>query len=612
VGPTGTAASVFAATDTPEIALLYGDSDTLVRVRSRSVYLIAAMLVALAGYACRCQAPLIWDGAYQFNATLIMQRPYMYETRFHTLLFWWPTVWASRHCASVAVLQSLFGLPFLLAAPASLLMSWWIVRSHAPRLIFWAIFGMAACLPGQIFVINDSTVLVYLFWPVFLGLFVPLSGLKKCALGFLCLFQFIHPLGVLLLAGATGTALAMSVIDPAHRRRLLLRASVMGAVFSVAVFKIAIVAEMRQFDDPYAVREATLGISVRRWECGVAGWPLRGLCFIWAAGALALLAQMPQRRFTRRLVVNVSVAFVLVVVFIVRTFGFDEPDRADEFTALAIVYLGILLVGRARRTAIIAASVLLGAGCVGAALELRQGSIHGADLAAAVADCAILFFSWLCMRRLREHAKTLGAIAVFSALIGAAFWIYWAADATRWGYALDYRRWIGPLALPFFAFAAIDVFLSARTRLRSTAPSVMGVPEWLAATVITAFVIVLSLQYTQWRQMTNRLMSSVRQYPSAIVPISSMPWIGHTALDHWSTFDFVMSQQGKAPAKFLLNDHSLEMLRQTPPKLPHWDLCPYLSNDSPSPAPGPMGWYDMRPLLANPRKDSRAGPASKT
>ena len=41
----------------------------------RFIHWIAAILTLTAVYACWCRAPLIWDGAYQFNATLIMQRP---------------------------------------------------------------------------------------------------------------------------------------------------------------------------------------------------------------------------------------------------------------------------------------------------------------------------------------------------------------------------------------------------------------------------------------------------------------------------------------------------------------------------------------------------------
>src|SRR5580698_8308894 len=102
---------------------------------SRFVYVVAALLALTAGYACWCKAPLIWDGAYQFNWTLINQRPYHYLTRFHTLLLWWPTVWASHFTTNVGILQTVYGLPFLLAPLVGLTFSWWLVHQAKPHLI---------------------------------------------------------------------------------------------------------------------------------------------------------------------------------------------------------------------------------------------------------------------------------------------------------------------------------------------------------------------------------------------------------------------------------------------------------------------------------------------
>ena len=65
----------------------------------------------------------------------------------------------------------------MLAPVVGVLVSWWVVRRHAPGLILWALFGiLAAPLPGQIFVINDSIFQQHLFWPIFLAMFVPLTG----------------------------------------------------------------------------------------------------------------------------------------------------------------------------------------------------------------------------------------------------------------------------------------------------------------------------------------------------------------------------------------------------------------------------------------------------
>ena len=50
----------------------------------------------------------------------------------------------------------------------------------------------------------------------------------------------------------------------------------------------------------------------------------------------------------------------------------------------------------------------------------------------------------------------LGWIGLASLLIGAGIWIYWAADLHRWAFAIDYRRWLLPLSMPFFACATLE------------------------------------------------------------------------------------------------------------------------------------------------------------
>jgi hypothetical protein len=67
------------------------------------------------------------------------------------------------------------------------------VRRDAPQLAVWAVFGIAAAvLPGQAFAINDSIFQLHLFWPVFLGLMMPLNPAKLVAILFLSIFQLSH------------------------------------------------------------------------------------------------------------------------------------------------------------------------------------------------------------------------------------------------------------------------------------------------------------------------------------------------------------------------------------------------------------------------------------
>jgi hypothetical protein len=245
-----------------------------------------ALLLTLAGlYACWCQAPLIWDGAAQFSWTLLHQVPYAYggwRGRFHSGLVWLPVVAASKATSDMGILQTIYGLPFVLAPAVGLLLSWWVVKRHAPGLILWAAFGIAAApLPGQIFIINDSIFQQHLFWPVFLGALVPLTPGRRLVLTLLALLQLSQPIGLVLLVGAAGAAAILGLLDERTRRRQLVRAGLLLGLGVLAFLKVRFLQ-----DDLQASAEMTWLEVMKRWHVGVEGSPLMGLTFMWAAAGL--------------------------------------------------------------------------------------------------------------------------------------------------------------------------------------------------------------------------------------------------------------------------------------------------------------------------------------
>src|SRR3954447_12804434 len=56
----------------------------------------------------------------------------------------------------------------------------------------------------------------------------------------------------------------------------------------------------------------------------------------------------------------------------------------------------------------------------------------------------------------RRTASALGAAAMTFAILGGTIWIMWASKDYRWSAALEYRRWVVPLTLPFYFFAFIE------------------------------------------------------------------------------------------------------------------------------------------------------------
>jgi len=299
----------------------------------RVVLLAIAAVIATGIYAAWCWTPMLWDGSYQFAATLQAGKPYAYLSRFHTHILWRPVVWLMPFTDNVRLLQAVYGLPFLLAPAVGLGCSWWFVRRHMPTLIVWAAIGILATpLPGQIFVINDSVFQQHLFWPVFLGLLVQLTRRQKVVWLLLAVFQFVHQIGLILLAGATVTTLILAW-RPWERGRFLApldgdRATtptLPGAFIVALTLTLLIAAKVwwtsipgTPYYDSYAAAEASWQAAVDRWWKSVWGAPFNGLRLVWLSAGLvclqAWLFRQPERERRARMVGSIALLVLLVGV----------------------------------------------------------------------------------------------------------------------------------------------------------------------------------------------------------------------------------------------------------------------------------------------------------
>ena len=236
----------------------------------RDACLAIAALALAGGLAGAWDLALIWDGGAQFCYTLFHGRGYAYAARFFSAIIWAPVIWAAHFTDDLAILRALYGLPLCLAPAVSAALSWWMVARSRPAFFPWALMGIcAASLPVQVFVINESIFQLNMFWPVFLGLLVPLNFARRLAIAALLVFQFSHPQGLLLLGGAT-VALAALRDDPVYRRR----ASFM------AVLTVLCLARVLVFPDPEAAQQASLEKAWTLFRQGVLGWPCAGGVFI--------------------------------------------------------------------------------------------------------------------------------------------------------------------------------------------------------------------------------------------------------------------------------------------------------------------------------------------
>jgi hypothetical protein len=497
----------------------------------RFVWAIALIVTLTAVYSAWCGTPMLYDGASQFAGTVYWQKPFVYLSRFHTYFLWQPVVWLSNVTENVNALVMTYGMPFLMAPVVGLLVSWWVVRHHAPGLILWAIFGtLAAPLPGQIFVINDTIFQQHLFWPIFLAMFVPLTWPKRVVLAVLVFFQFPHQVGAILLTGAAGAGAIVAMLerDRPRRRQALAKAGIVFALALLAWSKVYVTSVPgNPYYDPYAAEEMQRSSLAQRWSGGVAGLPLYGQIGMWLAAALAF--------------------------FSARCF-----ERGREATASG----------------------------------------------------------W------RRAGRVLAAAAFVSALAGGAVWIRWASNERLWAWALEYRRWVVPLAMPYYLLAFLEACLYVRRRGRpdaaATSPaSVAPGRVQLAFALAAVFAAVIGLQSVTWAALVRRLMNDVHNYPDAFVPTSHVKWALGTPASHWGPPSYVMVIQGKRPKKMLMGvdvtKEDLDILFLEGPSgswvpLAHWFRLPA--------TPGPTGWYDHRPIIQELRRgaahEMRTMPAATT
>jgi hypothetical protein len=133
----------------------------------------------------------------------------------------------------------------------------------------------------------------------------------------------------------------------------------------------------------------------------------------------------------------------------------------------------------------------------------------------------------------------------------------------------------------------------------------------LAYALAATFAAVLGVQSVLWGHMTARLLKEAQAYPRPVVPRSALPWIEHTALQHWGTVSYLVVLQGPQPKKLLLYDTAQGVyLRRDPPQVP---IAPWEPEGQFPPEPGPRGWFDHRPFLEQlrPPEDGAPRPAGR-
>jgi hypothetical protein len=124
------------------------------------------------------------------------------------------------------------------------------------------------------------------------------------------------------------------------------------------------------------------------------------------------------------------------------------------------------------------------------------------------------------------------------ALIG---W-WWAIEPERWNGALSYRRFVLLCAMPLVGMAALH-WAALRRRAAGSASRL----PWAPVFFTLVFCGVYAVQSWTWRCDIKRFQAALRDAPGPFITAAELPWLRHTALDHWSASMLSILAQGRQP-----------------------------------------------------------------
>lgn len=171
------------------------------------------------------------------------------------------------------------------------------------------------------------------------------------------------------------------------------------------------------------------------------------------------------------------------------------------------------------------------------------------------------------------------------ALAAGMVLVPWARDPYRWAHALDFRFWVGPLALTFMAAAAFEHF-QARARIEALA-------VWRARAVTlvavgASMLLIVGLQARAWGQQVALLNTFTAAQTEACIPLHSIPWIAGNPMDHWGTTSLSLVLQGVSPVKVVVEVPSAcdELAAGRGVRLGSWETRPF----------GTGRWFELEGL----------------
>jgi len=176
------------------------------------------------------------------------------------------------------------------------------------------------------------------------------------------------------------------------------------------------------------------------------------------------------------------------------------------------------------------------------------------------------------------------------ALLLAALWLWWVAWPGLWLSAINYRRFVVPLAGPLFLAAIIHAWRLRRGDGEGESRSIQRSALILAG----VFALVLTVQSLVWVHLWHHFQAEMRSSARVQFTRADFPWMRETVLDHWGLTPTLLVAQGRVPVRHFAWD---DATRLAPDAVP-------LAGDHKLPVETP--WFDFRPMLARLREGESA------
>ncbi len=288
-------------------------------------------------------------------------------------------------------------------------------------------------------------------------------------------------------------------------------------------------------------------------------------------------------------------AIAMGAAWLVARRGHPDCRREGRGKVLA---LGVLTLLAVAKIILVSMPAFLG-GRYYDSYALQQANVGDAVMALVTGVCGLPLvglccLGWVAWKIARSDAP-LDRRAWLVLGVAAGAWLLWACLPWHWAGAINYRRWVGPIAAPFCLLATLDA-------LRG--PATVSVDRSrVAVTIVGLFFLVLTIQSATWALLIRQFRAEAAAVPTVVVRKSQVPAMKWSQLDHWGITSTYIVLQGRAPAKyFAYTDASIAPLTAKPPAIPLWEPHPV------PPEPGRAGFYDHRPLLNRLARESAGVP----